>query len=217
MKNIAVVLSGCGVFDGAEITETVLTLLAIEQNNAKHNAFAPNINQEKVVNHFSNEADTGQTRNVLHEAARIMRGDIADIKSADVNKFDGLIFPGGFGAALNLCDFVERGADMSVNADVLALGKAFYEAKKPIGFICIAPVMAAKMCGAGVQVTIGNDAEVAAQIEKMGAKHVECSVDKAIVDEAHKVVSTPAYMLAQNISQAQSGIADCVQKLLQLI
>lgn len=216
MKKVAVVLAGSGVYDGSEINEAVLTLLALEQQGASYAMFAPNIEQLHVVNHLTGEVAAGETRNVLVEAARIARGNIADLATARAEDFDALVVPGGYGAAKNLCNFAVAGADMDVQADFLRFAQAMHRAGKPIGLICIAPTMAAKICGEGVECTIGNDAEVAGAIERMGGKHIACPVDRAVVDKRNKLVTTPAYMLAGRVSEAAAGISDCVKSVLAL-
>lgn len=214
-KNIAVILSGCGVYDGTEIHESVITLLRLSQRGAHVQCFAPNIAQLHVINHLTGE-EMPESRNVLVESARIARGEIKDIREAKVEGFDALIVPGGFGAAKNLSSFATEGAACSVQADVLALAEAFAEAGKPIGLMCISPAIAAKIYGPGVICTIGKDAETAAAIEKMGATHQECEVSDIVEDKARKLVSTPAYMLAQSISEAASGINKMVDRVLEL-
>ena len=216
MKNVAVILSGCGVFDGAEINESVFTLLELEKNGAHYQCFAPDIPQAQVVNHLTGEVVENETRNVLVESARICRGNIKDIKEAKVSDFDALIFPGGFGAAKNLSNFADAGADSKVNNDVLAFAKAMADNHKPVGFICISPAMIPKIYGPGVQETIGNDEETAKTIEAMGGIHKKCPVTEFIYDEKHKVISTPAYMLAGNMLEAYSGIEKLVKKVLEL-
>lgn len=214
-KKIAVILSGCGVYDGAEIHESVITLLRLDQRGAQVQCFAPNIAQLHVVNHLTGE-EMPESRNVLVESARIARGNIKDIREADVEDFDALIVPGGFGAAKNLSNFAIEGAGCSVQPDVLALTEAFAEAGKPVGLICISPALAAKIYGPGVTCTIGNDADTAAAMNKMGATHAECAVTDIVEDKARKLVSTPAYMLAQSISEAASGINKLVDRVLEL-
>ena len=214
-KNIAVILSGCGVYDGTEIHESVITLLRLSQRGAHVQCFAPNIAQLHVINHLTGE-EMPESRNVLVESARIARGEIKDIREAKVDDFDALIVPGGFGAAKNLSSFATEGAACSVQADVLALAEAFAEAGKPIGLMCISPAIAAKIYGPGVICTIGKDADTAAAVEKMGATHQECEVSDIVEDKARKLVSTPAYMLAQSISEAASGINKMVDRVLEL-
>ncbi|UVK98599.1 isoprenoid biosynthesis glyoxalase ElbB [Pseudomonas sp. B21-048] len=214
-KKIAVILSGCGVYDGAEIHESVITLLRLDQRGAQVQCFAPDISQLQVINHLTGE-EMPEARNVLVESARIARGNIKDIREASVEDFDALIVPGGFGSAKNLSNFAVDGAGCSVQADVLALTEAFAEAGKPVGLICISPALAAKIYGPGVTCTIGNDAETAAAMNKMGATHAECAVTDIVEDKARKLVSTPAYMLAQSISEAASGINKLVDRVLEL-
>ncbi|MFJ3378497.1 isoprenoid biosynthesis glyoxalase ElbB [Pseudomonas sp. NPDC086112] len=214
-KKIAVILSGCGVYDGAEIHESVITLLRLDQRGAQVQCFAPNIAQLHVINHLTGE-EMPEARNVLVESARIARGNIKDIREASVEDFDALIVPGGFGSAKNLSTFAVEGAGCSVQPDVLALTEAFAEAGKPVGLICISPALAAKIYGPGVTCTIGNDADTAAAMNKMGATHAECAVTDIVEDKARKLVSTPAYMLAQSISEAASGINKLVDRVLEL-
>ena len=214
-KKIAVILSGCGVYDGAEIHESVITLLRLDQRGAQVQCFAPNIAQHHVINHLTGE-EMPESRNVLVESARIARGEVKDIREANVEEFDARIVPGGFGAAKNLSNFAVEGAGCSVNPDVLALAEAFAEAGKPVGLICISPALAAKIYGPGVVCTIGNDAGTAAALDKMGATHQECAVDEIVEDKARKLVSTPAYMLAKNISEVASGINKLVDRVLEL-
>jgi len=217
MPKVAVVLSGCGVYDGSEIYESVITLLALDRAGAEVQCFAPNIEQMHVVNHLTGDVSESESRNVLVEAARICRGEIKDVKEANAADFDALLVPGGFGAAKNLCDFAVNGPECSVNPDFLSFAQAMHKASKPIGLICIAPAMSAAICGEGVECTIGNDADTAAALTQMGAQHVECPVEKAHVDTERKLVTTPAYMLAGRVSEAADGIEECVKTVLNLI
>ena len=214
-KKVAVILSGCGVYDGAEIHESVITLLRLDQRGAQVQCFAPNIAQMHVINHLTGE-EMPETRNVLVESARIARGNVKNVAEADVNDFDALIVPGGFGAAKNLSSFAVDGPGCSVHPDVLALAEAFAEAGKPAGLICIAPALAAKIYGPGVVCTIGNDAGTSAAVVKMGGTHEECDVHDIVEDTQRKLVSTPAYMLAQSISEAAGGIYKLVDRVLEL-
>ncbi|MGB5829098.1 MAG: isoprenoid biosynthesis glyoxalase ElbB [Pseudomonas mandelii] len=214
-KKIAVILSGCGVYDGAEIHESVITLLRLDQRGAEVQCFAPNISQLHVINHLTGD-EMPESRNVLMESARIARGNIKDIREASVEDFDALIVPGGFGAAKNLSNFAIEGAGCTVQPDVLALTEAFAEAGKPVGLMCISPALAAKIYGPGVTCTIGNDADTATAMNKMGATHQDCAVSDIVEDKARKLVCTPAYMLAQSISEAASGINKLVDRVLEL-
>lgn len=216
MKKVAVILSGCGVFDGAEIYETVITLLAIRQQGAEYTCFAPDKEQLHVVNHLTGDVEEGATRNVLVEAARIARGDIHPVTECNVDDFDALILPGGFGAAKNLCTFAVDGADCAVDENVIKVCKAFAEARKPAGYACIAPAVAACVYDNGVKLTIGTDENTASGINQMGATHVDCQVDDVVVDTEHKLVTTPAYMLAQDILEAHTGLNKMVQSVLAM-
>jgi enhancing lycopene biosynthesis protein 2 len=216
-KRVAVVLSGCGVYDGAEVYEAVLTLLHLSQAGAQVQCFAPDMPQLHVVNHLTGEVAAGETRNVLVEAARVVRGQIKPVTEARVEDFDALIVPGGFGAAKNLSDFAINGAAMTVQKDFLAFAQAMHAAKKTIGLICIAPTMAAAICGAGTKTTIGNDADTAAAVNATGAQHCPCVVQDTCIDREKKLVTTPAYMLAHSIAEANTGIGKLVAEVLALI
>lgn len=216
MTNVAVILSGCGVYDGSEIHEAVLTLLAIEQQGAKYRCFAPNISQHHVINHLTGEVSENEMRNVLVEAARIGRGDVEDITELDVGEFDAIIFPGGFGAAKNFCDFAINGENCAVNPLVLSAAKSFVSANKPAGYMCIAPAMLPFVYGEDIKGTIGNDAGVADALTQLGLSHQNCAVSDIVVDEKAKLVTTPAYMLATSISEAAQGINKLVAKVIEL-
>jgi len=217
MKKIAVILSGCGVFDGSEIHESVLTLLHIERLGAQYQCFAPNIDQMHVINHLTGAVDEHASRNVLVESARIARGEIKDIKELQAKEFDALVLPGGFGAAKNLCDFAIKGADSIINSDVERACKQFSELKKPAAYICIAPAIIGHIYPQGTLATIGTDADTAEQINKLGAKHINCAVNDFVYDDTAKVISTPAYMLAGSIIEANTSIENAINKLVAII
>jgi len=214
---IGVMLFGCGFLDGSEIHEATLTLLFLDQNGMEAVCIAPNVNQSDVIDHLTQKA-TGQIRNVMTEASRISRGSIKNIEDVDASGIDALIFPGGFGAAKNICDFASRGVECVVHPEVERLIKEMHQAQKPLGFICIAPVIAAKVLGSfHPELTIGNDKATANALIKMGARHKVCMVDEIAVDEKNKIVSTPAYMLGPGISCVASGIEKLVLKVLEMI
>lgn len=219
MPRVGVCLSGCGVKDGSEIHEAVLTLLALDQAGAQNICCAPNVAQSVVVDHLTGEA-TSEERNVLAESARIARGDIRDLATVQVNDLDALIFPGGFGAAKNLCNFAEAGPDCQVHPEVERLTGAMLDAGKPVGAICIAPAMLARIVGnkkITTKLTIGTDAATAKAIEAMGVQHENCPVNGFIVDAEHKIVSTPAYMLGEGPAEVYEGIRGLVNEILKLI
>ena len=218
MKKIAVVLSGCGVFDGSEIHEATATLLALDRANVNVTICAPAGPQMHVVDHQTGEPATGEKRDILVESARIARGAVADIATLDAADFDAVILPGGFGAAKNLSTFAIDGADARINPAVADFLKAAHAAGKTIGAMCIAPAVIAGVFGPDIPVslTIGNDPGTAAAIEKMGAKHLESPVDGVIIDRENKIVSTPAYMLAGRISEVFTGVAKLVDAVLEI-
>jgi enhancing lycopene biosynthesis protein 2 len=219
-KKIGVILSGCGVYDGSEIHEAVITLLAIDRNGAEAVCMAPDVAQMHVVNHLTGEVAAGETRNVLVEAARIARGKIKDLSTVKAVDLDALILPGGFGAAKNLCDFAVKGSDCAVNQEVARIIREMVAAKKPVGAVCIAPAILSRVLGSDKlphQLTIGTDPGTAAALTGMGSRHVACPAREFVVDRANKLVSTPAYMLAGGIAEAAEGIETCVKALLDLI
>ncbi len=214
---VAIILSGCGVYDGAEIHESVLTSLALARAGAQIEYLAPDMPQARVVNHLDGSVMAGEQRNVLIEAARIARGNIKNIAQANAQDYQAIFFPGGFGAATNLSNFASQGAACTVQADVLKFAQDAAQHRIPACYICIAPALIPIIYGAGTQLTIGNDADTAAQIQTMGGQHLTCPVQECVVDQTHKVVSTPAYMLAENIAQAAEGIEQAVRATLGLL
>ncbi|QDO81979.1 isoprenoid biosynthesis glyoxalase ElbB [Shewanella psychropiezotolerans] len=217
MNKIAVLLSGSGVFDGSEIHESVLAMLALSKLGVDYQCFAPNILQMHVVNHFSGEVESNQIRNVLVESARIARGEIKVTEELELNEFDALIIPGGFGAAKNLCNFATNGSDCVIAPEIISFIGQFATSNKPVGFICIAPIMIPLLYGEGAIGTIGYDSETAQAFNLMGGQHQEAAVQDIIVDEINKVVSTPAYMLAGNIAEASLGIEKLVKKVVEMV
>jgi len=216
-KKVAVVLSGCGVYDGAEIHEAVITMLALDRAGAEIVCAAPDVEQAHVINHLTGDAAAGDKRNVLVEAARIARGKIVPLATLDPKSVDAAIFPGGYGAAKNLCTWAFKQDACEVNADVARFVREMHAAWKPLGFECIAPVIAAKVLGGEhPQLTIGTDADTAASVAKMGGKHVACHVREIAVDKERRIVTTPAYMLAGRISEAADGIEKLVKAVLDL-
>lgn len=215
-KKIAVILSGCGHQDGAEITEAVATLVGLSENGASVTCFAPNVDL-KTQNHIERKLD-GSTRNVLIEAARIVRGNIHDLKTLSSSDFDGLVIPGGYGAALNLCSWAHEGAKCKVLPEVEKAILSFYSESKPIGAICIAPALIARVLGSkGVTVTIGEDRETAGEIQKTGAHHEICPVEDYVTDREHKVITTPAYMYADaRPDQVFRGIQSLTKELVEM-
>jgi len=215
MARVAVILSGCGYLDGAEIHESVITLLTLDRAGAEVSCFAPNREQLDVVDHRSGVAAAGESRNVLAESARIARGEIRDVAEARAEDFDAVILPGGFGAAKNLSSFATEGADCSVDPGVEKLLSDAHSAGKPVGLICIAPAIGARLFPE-VELTIGSDPDTAGALEQMGAHHKNCAVEDFVCDERAKVVSCPAYMLGPGIKDVAAGIERLVAEVLRL-
>jgi len=219
-KNVAVVLAGCGRADGSEIHESVSILIHLSRAGASYRCFAPDQPQTEVVNHATGKP-SGEHRNQLVEAARIARGEIEPITRLDIEGFDAVIFPGGFGAAKNLSTFAKDGADCAVNPDVARVIKGFHAAGKPIGLCCIAPVLAAKVLGTksggpGCQVTIGSDPGVAAAIAKMGSTNIDKPVREAFTDTTNRLATTPAYMCDARPHEVFEGIGKMVDQVLAM-
>lgn len=214
-KKIAVVLSGNGVYDGSEIHEATLTLLAIARAGANYEIFAPDIDQSHVINHLNGEV-MDETRNVLVESARIARGKIYDLKNYKAKDFDAIVFPGGFGAAKNLSSFAFEGPQCTVNSDVEKAVKETVKAGKPIGALCIAPVVITKILG-DVEVTIGQDSGTAGAIKLMGGKHTNTTHGEVVIDSKYKVITTPCYMLDATIDQIANGADNVVKEIMKLI
>ena len=215
MKKFAVVLSGCGAYDGAEIHETTMSLYAIAANDGSYEIFAPDIDQHHVINHITGE-EMDETRNVLVESARIARGNIKPLSEFDQDDFDGLLFPGGFGAAKNLSDWAFKGPESTVIKEVGDAIRAMVEAKKPIGALCITPVLIVKILE-DARLTIGSDADTASAIESLGASHIETTHGEVVIDDRYKVVTSPCYMLDSNILQIAEGTDNVVKAMLKLM
>ena len=219
MKKVGVLLSGCGVNDGAEIHESVLTMLFLDKPGVEMILMAPNIDQMHVINHYTGQ-EMEEYRNVLVEASRIARGEIKDMAEVSGNDLDALVIPGGFGVAKNLCDYAMAGPECSVNPDVYRLIAELRLMEKPIGAICIAPVMMAKVLGEqeeSANMTIGYDETTSTDIISMGSKHIECPVSEMIIDEEKKIVTTPAYMEAKSIKETAEGIEKLINQILSMI
>ncbi|MBN2680952.1 MAG: isoprenoid biosynthesis glyoxalase ElbB [Bacteroidales bacterium] len=214
-KQIAVILSGCGVYDGSEIHEATLSLYAISKLGAEYQIFAPDIDQHHVINHITGE-EMAEKRNVLVESARIARGNIKSLDKLNQNDFDAIIFPGGFGVAKNLCNFAFKGTDCQVDSSIENLIKSFHSAGKPIGALCISPVLIARVLH-GVEVTIGEDAGTAKAIETFGAKHNKTKHGEVTVDKKNKIVTNPCYMLNSTIAQIGEGAENVVKAILELV
>lgn len=217
MPKIGVILSGCGVFDGAEIHEAVITLLCLDQLGVTVQCLAPNRSFD-VVDHLTKHP-AGEKRNVLAEAARIARGDVADLAGVKGTDFDALVVPGGFGVAKNLCSFAARGPDCDVDPHVRRVLTEAQQARRPLAFLCIAPALAAKLFGASAhpQLTIGHDPATAAALNAMGARHQPCDAAGFILDESNRILSTPAYMEAKSIKDVYAGISKLIARLVEMV
>ena len=214
-KQFAVILSGCGHQDGAEIHEATLTLWAIHKNGAEFQCYAPDIKQHHVLNHITGQ-EMSEKRNVLIESARIARGKIASLATFLPESFDGLVIPGGFGAAKNLCNYAFDGSDCTVNSDVARAVKAIHGAGKPIGALCIAPVILAKVLG-DVTLTIGQDKATIANLVAMGAQHTPTLQGEITIDRPNKIVTTPCYMLNSRVDQIAEGADNLIRAMLEMM
>lgn len=209
MKKVAIILSGCGVYDGSEIHEATMTMLAVLKNGGKYDLFAPDIDQHHVINHLTGE-EMNEKRNVLVESARIARGQLSPLDQFNPVNYDALILPGGFGAAKNFSSYAFQGKDMVVNDEVKKAIAGMYAAGKPIGALCISPVIIANVIE-GASVTIGQDETTSRDIEAMKGKHQEAGYTEVVIDEKNKVFTTPCYMMDANILQIAEGAENVVQ------
>ena len=216
-KKVGIILSGCGFKDGSEIHEAVLTIYFLDKHGAEILCMAPNKPQASVIDHSTGKASE-ERRNILNEAARIARGQIKDIKSVSAKDIDAVILPGGYGAAKNLCTFADDGPNCQVDPDVSRLLKELHAKGKPIGALCIAPALVAKLFGADhhVELTIGNDPGTAQALEKMGAKHKNTPVTEIAFDAKNKIVTTPCYMYDAGVSEIGVGAEKLVKKILEI-
>ena len=208
MVKIGVVLAGCGHLDGSEIHEAVLTAYFLQLEGAEVVFCAPDVEQMHVINHLTGQVAAGERRNVLVESARIARGEIVAADKLKARDIDALVLPGGYGAAKNLCTFATQGAQCTVNPAVETLVRDVHKAGKPIGAICIAPALVAKVLGKeGPTLTIGSDVGTAKAMAACGARHENRRVDEITIDRRLRIVSTPAYMLGPRITDVAKGIA----------
>ena len=213
--SIAVILAGCGNKDGAEIHESTLTLWAIHRHGANYQCYAPDKKQHHVLNHITGE-EMAEERNVLIEAARIARGNIRSLARFDEKDHDILIIPGGFGAAKNLCTYAFDGPDCTVDETVAKAVKEMYQAKKPIGALCIAPVILARLLP-DIVVTTGQDPQTAGNITQMGGRHQQTTHGEIAIDTANRIVTTPCYMLDARVDQIGEGADKLVDALLKML
>jgi enhancing lycopene biosynthesis protein 2 len=213
-KKIAIILAGSGVFDGSEIHEATMAMYALSKHDLSFMCFAPDIQQAHVINHLNGE-EMPETRNVLIESARLARGKVDDIRNLKADDFDGLLFPGGFGAAKNLSDFAFKGDQMTVLNSVEKIIKDFHSKRKPIAALCIAPTIIAKVLGA--KVTIGKDPETAKAIVNMGGIHENIDSTGVSIDNENKIVTNPCYMLASNVFEVGQGAEAAVIALKELM
>ncbi len=215
MKKFAVVMAGCGRKDGTEINEAVCLLLAISQHFCEVQCFAPNRPQTEVIDHLTDEQEANEERNILKEAARIARGKVLPIGEFKADDFDALLFSGGYGVAKNLCNYAYKGADMEVQPDVARAIMEMHAAKKPIGGMCIAPVLFAKLIP-GVCVTLGSDGTADADnVFKMGANHVQTEHGDVVADNENRVFTTPAFMLDATLKDIYDGACNLIDAILE--
>ncbi|XP_078268102.1 glutamine amidotransferase-like class 1 domain-containing protein 3, mitochondrial [Rhinoraja longicauda] len=221
-KQVAVILAGCGVYDGSEVHESSAVMVQLSRAGAEVQLYAPNVNQMHVVDHQTGQP-TEEVRNVLVESSRIARGNIKDLSGLIVDDTDALIIPGGFGVAKNLSNWAVKGKDCTVEASVKSAIKTFHAAKKPIGLCCISPVLAAKLIP-GCELTVGYDtqcekwpyAETAQALKELGCEHVNKHVNEVHIDKKNKLVTTSAFMCKAPIHEIFDGIGEMVKEVLKL-
>lgn len=218
MTKVGVILSGCGFLDGSEIYEAVLTLLALDRAGVTIVAMAPDVEAALVVNHYNGEETRGETaRSVLAESARLVRGKITSINEISVHDIDALILVGGFGAARNLSTFANDGVGATINPGVERLISETVGLGKPLGAMCIATTLVAlalrgRENATAPILTIGDDLKTLTTLEAWGARHQVTSVDQICIDEQNRIVTTPAFMLADGPAEAETGINKLVEQ-----
>ena len=215
MKKFAIILSGCGVYDGSEIHETVMAMLAVDKSNSSYQLYAPNIQQHHTVNHLTGEV-TNEVRNVLVESARIARGNIKSIDEFEIRNYDAIIFPGGFGVAKNLSNYAFNPNSIIILPSVEKIIKEAISVQKPIGAMCIAPILVAKLIS-NSQITIGNDQSTIEHINNWGSKHIVSVAEEVVVDKSHKIFTTPCYMLSSSIAQIAKSAENLVNAMLKVM
>ncbi len=224
---IAVLLSGCGVYDGAEIHESVLTLLALDKLGAEVICTAPNLSQHHVVNHLDG-SEQAETRNVLVEAARIARGNIKALNELDLAEIDAVVMPGGFGVAKNFSQWAFQGPDGDIAEEIKQFIVSVVKAKKPLAALCMSPAVVAKALqdsGVSVSLTVGTTAAdspydiqaISDGLQATGAHAVMAPVNEIVVDKTHRIISSPCYMMSASIAQVQQGIEQACQALVDLV
>jgi enhancing lycopene biosynthesis protein 2 len=223
-KRVAVILSGCGHRDGSDVAETMLAFLMLDRAGAKVICAAPDAEQREVVDHLMDAAasaiatptaaaTSSVPRNARVEAARLAPGEVLPLAALDPNRLEGLFIPSGRGVATLLSDYAEKGALCAVDPDLARVMKALLAAKKPMGFVGLAAVLAARVLGpvAGVRLTLGSKAVVAAKhAAVMGADVRPGAIDDVIADERARVYSTPG-LEAEGARLAQ--VAKAIEKL----
>lgn len=215
MSKVAIVLSGCGYLDGSEIHEAVLCMVMLARHGHQFYCFAPDELQVKVMNHLTGHEGPGEKRNMLVEAARIARGDVAKLEALKEHEFDALVIPGGMGAVCNLCDFITQGTLCNINKTLKSIIVKFYEAKKPIGATCIAPILVAKALEGivSVEMTLGMDPKQREVLNKMGMKGMPAKVHECVADEEHLIFTTPCYMEPDDLAGMSVGVETMIKKL----
>ncbi len=224
---IGVLLSGNGVYDGSEIHESVLTLLAIDENRGQALCFAPNINQHHVVNHLSGN-EMNEQRNVLIEAARIARGAITDLAEVTSASLDALVVPGGFGAAKNLTKWAFSGPEGEINQQVKRIITEMVQSKKPIVGLCMGPTVIAKALedtGLKQHLTVGTTKEtspyeidaISAGMEKIGAVVEMKTIKEISIDVENRIISAPCYMMEGSITDVRDNIKQAIDELFEML
>lgn len=219
MKKICVILSGCGVFDGTEIQEAVLTLLYLDRAGVEVSCYAPDIFQQDVVDHITMEAVAEERRNVLVESARIVRGQVKSLLDLNIDDFDALVMPGGVGTEKNLCAPTDDGAGRAIDPEVARVIREAHASGKVIGAMCNTPLLVAQALrdtDSNPTLTVGTDEQVIAALAAFNAQPLQAEANEVVVDQKNRIVSTPAFMLAEDISQLSYGIKKLVTEVLEM-
>lgn len=224
---IGVLLSGSGVYDGSEIQEAVLTLLAIEEIEAEAICISIDKPQHHVINHLNGE-EMNDSRNMLIESARIARGNIKNINDVSPNDIDAMVIPGGFGAAKNFTSWAFNGSDGEILPEVKLLLVNLINIGKPIAALCVSPVVLAKALEGSTitpTLTIGTDKEPSPYditaftdgLQKTGMQTEMKSVREINIDVKNKIISAPCYMMEASIVDVRKNIRSAIEALRDLV
>jgi enhancing lycopene biosynthesis protein 2 len=219
MKNFGVLLSGCGFYDGSDIWEAVLIHLFLEEKGYNSQFISLNLSSKEVVNHHTQES-VSEKRNIFLESARIGLDQTKNIEEMDGEKIEGLVIAGGYGVLQNFLETGPPARILNAQSEVKRFIREIFRRKKPIGGCGLASLLIASslqdIVNTPLTLTLGNDAKLSDQLEKLGAIHVIAKLDEAIIDKEHNIVTTPGNLGKHRIKEVASGIQNMILGVLEL-